>query len=480
MSSSSPTSPMTAVPPTAGARRATRAIEWFIPTRSPDPVEHLRTQLYVVFSFLVAANGALFGTLHAVHHLPGSSWTVVWVLALICGASLCFPWLLRAGGSLRVLVPAFMVFFEVAVVAVTLFDGGLRSGAVFWLVFLPLVAAFIGGARLGWAIAAVSAIVGASLFGAHMAGWAFSTALTPEKSALHYVLNFVCAVALTGVLAALYEGPMVRHLGAVSDQLEEANDALRSELAERRQAQARAEAASQAKDALLSNMSHEFRTPLTAILGFTDMLVAEVDADQRPFLQAIDRGAQRLLGTLDGVLELSWIASSTDLPCEPVAMGDLARACAATARLEAAGRELSVEVVGDGIARADPRAAGLVLAALVHNAVRFTDRGRIVVTVVQGADEVRVDVADTGIGMPAEFVGVATEPFRQASEGHARTHEGVGLGLTIAQQLTRKMHGRLEIASLEGRGTTVSVCLPAAPVPPPAAESRPRSRVGVA
>ena len=472
---------MTAVPPAAGARGAARLIEWFIPTPSPDPVERLRTQLYVVFSFLVTANAAVFAALHAVHHLPGASWAVVAVLAAVCGTSLCFPWLLRAGVPPRVLVPAFMVFFEVAVVAVAVFDGGLRSGAVFWLVFTPLAAAFIGGARLGWSVAAISVVAGATLFGAQMTGWTFSTALSAEKAALHYILNFTCASLLTGVLAALYEGPMVRHLREVSAQLARANGALRSELAERRQAQARAEAASQAKDALLSSMSHEFRTPLTAILGFADVLISEADADQRPLLQAIDRGAQRLLGTLDGVLELSWIASSADLRSEPVAIGDVARAAAAAAQPEAAGRGLSVEVVGDGVARVDPRAAGVVLDALVHNAVRFTERGRVTVVVAQDAETVRVDVTDTGIGMPAAFVGVATEPFRQASEGDARTHEGVGLGLTIAHRLTGKMRGRLEITSLEGRGTTVTVRLPSAPdAPVPDAERPPRVHMEMA
>ena len=154
-------------------------------------------------------------------------------------------------------------------------------------------------------------------------GWTFSTALSPQDAALHYVLNAGCAVLLTAVLAALYEGPVVAHMTRMSRRLSDANDALRAELAERHRAQVRAERASRAKDSILANMSHEFRTPLTAILGYTDLLKDEVADEHRPFVASVERGGERLLRTLDGVLELSWIETGSGAP--PLQPIDLTR-----------------------------------------------------------------------------------------------------------------------------------------------------------
>ena len=208
--------------------------------------------------------------LHAAHHLAGAPLTVVWVLVATGLGGLALLAALRAGAPPRAVAPALIAFLETSVTVVAVFDGGLGSGAVFWLVVTPLAASFVGGVRLGWAVAVASTVVVGALFAAPAAGVAFPSSLSPADAALHYVLNAVCAVGLTAVLAALYEGPMARHLHRLRDQLAEANAGLRTELAERCRAQAQADSASRAKDALLSNLSHEFRTPLTSILGFTD------------------------------------------------------------------------------------------------------------------------------------------------------------------------------------------------------------------
>ena len=457
--------------PSRGGRlglRVAGAVDWFIAVPHADRIRQLRTQLFVVFSFLVAVNAATFAVLHTVHHLEGSSWGVVWLLVAVCGASLCFPLALRAGGSEDALMPGFMAFFQTAVIGVACLDGGMDSGAVFWLVVTPIAGGFVGGARLGWAVGGASVVAGAALFGAEAAGWTFATSLSPADARLHFALNFVSAAALSAVLAALYEGPMVRHLRRISSDLVVANAALSVELAERRAAQLEAEAASRAKGALLSNMSHEFRTPLTAILGFADVLQHEAGREHQPFVAAIDRGAQRLLSTLDAVLELSWIESGdASLRRGPVAVRELAESAARSAGPSA----VPVRVAGQAMADADPKAVARVLDALLSNAVRFTERGHVDVAVWEAPGAAVVEVADTGIGMSAAFVERATEPFRQASEGDARAYEGAGLGLTVADRLVAQMGGRLEIESREGDGTTVRVWLPvsdATPVPVPA------------
>lgn len=441
-----------------------RSIGWFLPDRQRGRVELLRTQIYVVFSLLVAANAALFTVLHHVHHLPGTSRAVVNVLIVVCVASTTFPFLLRAGIPLRVLGPTFMVFFAAALVGIMAFDGGLASGAVFWMAMAPLAAGFIGGARLGWRMAVVSVSVGAAMYGASVAGVTFSRALSPADAEMHFVLNFISAAFLTAVLAALYEGPMRQHSRELSMQLAAANEGLRAELAERARAQAAAEAGNRAKDALLSNMSHEFRTPLTAILGFTDVLLDEVEDTHRPFLQSVDRGAKRLLSTLNGVLELAWVESSeATLRRVPVDLVPLVQQAASAVRPQADRRGLTVDVeVEPAVASVDAGALGRILWALLDNAVRFTEEGGVMIVVREDGPWATVAISDTGVGMAPELIPHAVEPFRQMSEGDGRSHEGAGLGLTVASRLAERMGGALGIESALGCGTTVTVRVPSA------------------
>ena len=136
---------------------------------------------------------------------------------------------------------------------------------------------------------------------------------------------------------------------------------------------------------------------------------------------------------------------------------------------------------GPSVAHADPAALARAVGEVVGNAVRFTEAGGVRVSVEAGVDEVAVVVSDTGIGMEPGFLAHATEPFRQASEGHGRTHEGLGVGLALARRLVEAMGGRLDLESLAGVGTTVRLVLPraadvpraAVPAEAPRSERRP-------
>jgi signal transduction histidine kinase len=352
----------------------------------------------------------------------------------------------------------------VCVSAVAHYDGGLASGAVFWLVVAPLFGSFLGGSRLGWAAAAASAASGLAMYAASRAGYVFPVSLGPEDAAVHYAINFGMAVASVAAVAALYEGPMVRHFRELSGRLAATNGRLQDELVERQRAQRRAESASRAKDALLGTMSHEFRTPLTAILSGAELLLDEADDDDRPVLQTIDRGAQRLLGTLDGVLRLTALESG-GLTLRPARVDVAAEveAAAGPFREAAARKGLALDVGAFGaVAHVDPAALRRVLAALLDNAVRFTERGRVAVTAWADGEGVAVEVVDTGVGMTETFLARAAEPFQQASDGDARTHEGLGLGLTVAYRLVGMMGGGLSVESEVGGGTVVRVRLPSA------------------
>ena len=439
------------------------AIGWFIPEGEWDRVSLLRAQLYVVFSVLLTANTGLFTLLHWAHNLPGSSDTVIWTLAFMCAVSLTLPFLLKLGLPMTALSRMYVAVLQIGVIGVACLDGGFRSGAMFWLAVAPLAGAFLGGARLGWIASGVSIAASVTLLAATVGGHTFPSSLSDSDAALHYAINFVCCAAFIAGISALYEGPMVRHFKDLSGRLQAINEDLRHELTERQRAQAQAEAASRAKDVLLANMSHEFRTPLTAILGFTEILSDEADPDHRPLLESIDRGGRRLLNTLNGVLDLAWIESNqTAIHLKPVNIQSVVGEIASRFLPTVVQRGLSFEVSGeDVVALADPEALRRVLAAILDNAIRFTERGSVSVSVVSHASHAHIHVSDTGIGMIPEFAKRAAEPFRQASEGDSRTHVGTGVGLTVAKRLLDMMVGELTIVCHPGTGTTVSLRLEA-------------------
>ena len=220
------------------------------------------------------------------------------------------------------------------------------------------------------------------------------------------------------------------------------------------------------KSAFLASMSHEIRTPLTAVIGYADLLADEVDDDTRELVHVIEKGGRRLLSTLNSVLDLARLDSGR----EPMALQalDLAAHVRDSAALfaplaEQRGLGFGVDVPPyPVVAAVDVGAFDRVVANLLGNALKFTERGRVGIRVLAEADEAVVHVHDTGIGIAAEFLPELFQEFRQESEGERRSHEGSGLGLAITQRLVAMMRGRVSVESEKGVGTTFSVRLPLA------------------
>ena len=251
-------------------------------------------------------------------------------------------------------------------------------------------------------------------------------------------------------------GAVVGMAGTVSD----ITDTVRFEA--EREARERTEEMLQLKSSFLNNMSHELRTPLTGIIGFADVLAEEAPPDLAGPVSAIQRGADRLMGTLTSVLDLAQIeAEGVRLHPEPVDVTAEARDVAAGLGAVAAQRGLALAVEGAAThAVLDRAALHRVLNNLVGNALKFTDAGRVTVRVEERGGAVRVAVADTGRGIDPAFVPRLFDEFRQESEGLDRAHEGNGLGLTITKRLVDLMGGAVEVESEVGVGTTFTVSLP--------------------
>ena len=280
-----------------------------------------------------------------------------------------------------------------------------------------------------------------------------------------------------------------RSLDVVSEELMEQNDRLRQELADRLQAQrrlereterhrqtasarddaeharARAEELLRLKSSFLANMSHELRTPLTGILGYAELLAEEVDGDAREMVSVVERSARRLFETVNSVLDLAQLDSGgVRLTLAPVDVtaeaADALTMLAPIAR--ARGLALRLDASAPCHALADRAALHRVVNNLVGNALKFTPRGGVTVVLSQRDGQAELRVRDTGPGIPPGFLPHLYDAFRQASTGHARTHEGNGLGLTITARLVDLMDGEVCVESTSPTGTTFLVRLPLA------------------
>lgn len=220
-----------------------------------------------------------------------------------------------------------------------------------------------------------------------------------------------------------------------------------------------AERASQAKSAFLANMSHEVRTPLHGIVAGADILAAAaLDPKARELVDMIRGSGRTLERLLDDLLDVVQIEGDRVRIVEgPFHLGELLRSIGAMAQLSleegdvsfsiALPPKLNGELIGDGVR------LGQVIGNLVRNAVKFTERGAITLTVTPGAgDRVRFEVADTGIGFDAADKARLFERFQQADVSITRQFGGMGLGLSISRDLVSLMGGVLDGESSPGQG----------------------------
>lgn len=249
-----------------------------------------------------------------------------------------------------------------------------------------------------------------------------------------------------------------------------------------------AEEANRLKSAFLANMSHEIRTPLTSIIGFAEAIgeaislpaneegndgpvFANESAEEvRQFAQLIERSGERLLETLNSVLDLSKLeAGSMHFELQSV---DAAREVKETVELferRAAEKEVEVnaEIPDSPLwTQADRGALERILTNLLSNAVKFTEPGgSVFARCGPGSETVTFEIEDTGVGIDPDFLPHLFDAFEQESTGHDRNHEGSGLGMAVTKRLVDRMDGTIEVESQPGEGTCFTIDLPAASGP---------------
>ena len=227
-----------------------------------------------------------------------------------------------------------------------------------------------------------------------------------------------------------------------------------------------AEAATRAKSAFLATMSHEIRTPLNGVLGMAQaMAMGELTDQQRERLDVVQQSGEALLSILNDVLDLSKIeAGKLELEDAEFDIGELARGAhatfEATAQAKGLSFELTVEKRARGVYRGDPVRVRQILYNLVSNALKFTDNGKVKVTVGRAAKALVLTVQDTGIGIAPEQISSLFQKFEQADASTTRRFGGTGLGLSICRDLAEMMGGSVSVESAPGEGATFRAELP--------------------
>jgi len=236
-------------------------------------------------------------------------------------------------------------------------------------------------------------------------------------------------------------------------------------------ARAAAESAAAAKSDFLANMSHEIRTPMNAIIGMTHLaLQTGLDAKQRNYLNKVDAAAKGLLGIINDILDLSKIEAGMmrfertvfSLDATLQHLGDLS-----TIKARERGLELLFDPAHDVPEHlvGDPLRLGQVLLNLVGNAIKFTEKGEVTVTVdllerLETSVLLRFEVRDTGIGMNAEQQASLFNAFTQADSSTTRKYGGTGLGLSICKRIVDLLGGRISVSSEPGVGSRFTFELP--------------------
>jgi signal transduction histidine kinase len=311
----------------------------------------------------------------------------------------------------------------------------------------------VGGPK--FAAKGIVAVLAGALVGGVFTGYAFS----PASSVLTTTMIMVALFVYTAVF------------GWHSYHQTKKVIATRRELADQKKiaetARETAISANQAKSAFLANMSHELRTPLNAIIGYSEMLEEDAGDSSSELVadvQKIRTAGQHLLGLINNVLDVSKIeAGKMTLFLESVNLDKVVDDVAITARplVEKNGNAFDLRSGTPlGTTRTDATKLRQIMLNLLSNAAKFTERGKVSMVVARQNGTLKIEVADTGIGMTPDQLSRLFQAFSQADAATTRKYGGTGLGLALSQKFAQMMGGDVTVSSEFGVGTRFNVILP--------------------
>jgi PAS domain S-box-containing protein len=226
----------------------------------------------------------------------------------------------------------------------------------------------------------------------------------------------------------------------------------------------RAESVSDLRASLLQNLGHEIRTPLSALIGFAQVLEEELEGEHTEYAQLIAEGGRHLMATIENVMQLSLIESgNVKLKWEVMDVGKVVSSVTDGLQREAEERGISLDYKEKGgpiMSILDRNSFKIIVSNILENALKFTEKGFIRVRTRSAGNVVEFEVRDSGVGIDASFIPVMFDSFQQESKGDNRSFGGNGIGLAIVKSLVELHRGSVKVVSKKGEGTCVTISLP--------------------
>jgi signal transduction histidine kinase len=454
--------------------RLLRIIDWFVPAELRTNNANLWRARIFVISHLAGPFSALaiMGFLYRVLDQRGFEF---WTICVLSGVFWVLPFTLKITRSLT--WPALFSFCDLTFISLfgAYFYGGVSSPFLPWCLAALLIGFFYLGDRLFLVL---------GIFAAHLAGFCAAYLLNgsfPERVPLSDLstvgmISVLCATLYTSMMAIYYAYVMT------------AQSALRQEIEKRlltaaklHKAKHQAELANEAKAVFLAKMNHQLRTPLNAIIGYSEILLEDIDPRANSVdeadLKTINNAGRHLLSLVSDVLYMPKIDSDhTEISLNSIDLSTCLDEVASTCRnmVSHNGNQFIVEKPDDlGIIETDERRLRQILINLIGNAGKFTKNGTVALRASRVAtatgEQIVLAVEDTGIGISREALANLFIEFNQASSETSTSYGGTGLGLAVSRTLARLLNGDIDVDSEPGRGSVFTVRLPVSMSPVAAA-----------
>ena len=427
--------------------------------RYSESMEKDRVSVFMIFG----TGLVLFSPIYALSYPEAPTF---WIGLLMSPIILAAMWGLYTGlWSLRTAVNGVSAYCVIHLGLMALYSGGIRSAVMPWFALIPIASLYLLEIRSAVIWLAVCLLVDVFMACVTSAGWLLESPAITGPSWIWHTVNFLHLSVLMPYLPLHYKFLQSRTMQKIRDQnasMSEAKNALLREKAR--------------MEEFIASVSHEFRTPMNAIMGFTELLEEHIQGSPSALEMHghMTQSAKHLLTVIDDILDYSQLQKGQlTIRRETFELGKVCESAHTMFKPRVQARHIDYRLQMDARpmwVEGDSHRLMQLLVNLLGNAVKFTDKGLITLTVSNQDGGVLFEVRDTGIGIAPERVGQLFQHFEQVHALLPGRYEGNGLGLAISKRLIELQGGRISVSSALGVGSVFSMWLPLTAVAAPAHE----------